>query len=70
MLSPAFKKRYQHIPWNNIIEMRHVLVHGYATILPQILWQTALVDVPLLKKQIEDLQKEIRLKSRHNSGDE
>ena len=70
MLSPAFKKRYQHIPWNNIIKMRHVLVHGYATILPQILWQTALVDVPLLKKQIEDLQKEIRLKSRHNSGDE
>ncbi len=33
--------------------MRHVLVHGYATILPELLWQTALVDVPILKKQVE-----------------
>ena len=55
MLSPAFKKNNHHIPWDDIIKMRHVLVHGYATILPQILWQTALVDVPLLKKQIECL---------------
>lgn len=43
------------IPWNDIIKMRHVLVHGYATILPELLWHTALVDVPELKKQIEQL---------------
>ena len=36
-----------------IIRMRHVLVHGYATILPELLWHTALVDVPILKGQIE-----------------
>ena len=39
----------------DIIRMRHVLVHGYATILPELLWHTALVDVPLLKKQIEGI---------------
>lgn len=33
--------------------MRHVLVHGYATILPERLWNTALTDVPLLKRQVE-----------------
>ena len=38
---------------NDIIRMRHVLVHGYATILPELLWHTALVDVPLLKEQVE-----------------
>lgn len=43
------------IPWNDIIKMRHVLVHGYAAILPELLWHTALVDVPELKKQIEQL---------------
>ena len=37
----------------DIIRMRHVLVHGYATILPELLWHTALVDVPLLKEQVE-----------------
>lgn len=53
MLSLDFKEKHPDIPWNDIIRMRHVLVHGYATILPELLWHTALVDVPLLKKQIE-----------------
>ena len=55
MLSLEFKKKYSHIPWGDIISMRHVLVHGYATVLPELLWQTALTDVPQLKKQIEEI---------------
>lgn len=55
MLSLRFKEDHCAIPWNDIIRMRHVLVHGYATILPELLWHTALVDVPVLKKQIEDI---------------
>lgn len=55
MLSLEFKEKHREIPWNDIIRMRHVLVHGYATILPELLWHTALVDVPLLKKQIEEI---------------
>lgn len=53
MLSLEFKEKHKHIPWDDIIRMRHVLVHGYATILPELLWHTALEDVPLLKEQIE-----------------
>ncbi|MBQ6952508.1 MAG: DUF86 domain-containing protein [Bacteroidales bacterium] len=55
MLSLEFKEKHNEIPWNDIIRMRHVLVHGYATILPELLRHTALVDVPLLKKQIEEI---------------
>ena len=55
MLSLEFKEKHAHIPWNDIIRMRHVLVHGYATILPELLWHTALVDVPILKEQIESI---------------
>ena len=55
MLSLEFKTNHVEIPWNNIIRMRHVLVHGYATILPELLWHTALVDVPFLKRQIEEI---------------
>lgn len=55
MLSLPFKEAHDEIPWDDIIRMRHVLVHGYATILPELLWQTALVDVPLLKQQIEKI---------------
>lgn len=55
MLSIPFKEQHQEIPWNNIIRMRHVLVHGYATILPELLWHTALVDVPQLRERITSL---------------
>lgn len=53
MLSLECKEKNNQIPWNDIIRMRHVLVHGYATILPELLWHTALVDVPFLKLQVE-----------------
>ena len=52
MLSLEFKEKNNHILWNDIIRMRHVLVHGYASILPELLWHTALIDVPVLKQQI------------------
>ena len=55
MLTPEFKESHSEIPWDDIIRMRHVLVHGYATILPELLWQTALNDVPKLKRQIQEL---------------
>lgn len=53
MLSLQFKEDNKHIPWNDIIRMRHVLVHGYSTIQPDLLWNTALNDVPVLKAQIQ-----------------
>ena len=55
MLSLPFKERHPEIPWNTIIRMRHVLVHGYATILPELLWHTALVEVPQLRSEITSL---------------
>ena len=55
MLSIPFKELHPEIPWNNIIRMRHVLVHGYATILPELLWHTALVEVPQLRLEIAHL---------------
>ncbi|MBP5374522.1 MAG: DUF86 domain-containing protein [Bacteroidales bacterium] len=53
MLSLEFKQKNCHIPWDNIIRMRHVLVHGYANIQADLLWHTALYDVPVLKAQVE-----------------
>ena len=55
MLSLEFKDAHSEIPWKDIIRMRHILVHGYASILPEILWQTALEEVPRLKNQIEEI---------------
>lgn len=55
MLTTEFREMHSNIPWKDIVRMRNVLVHGYAAILPELLWETALVDVPVLKVQIEEL---------------
>ncbi len=55
MLSPEFKETHGGIRWSSIVKMRHILVHGYASILPEILWQTAISDVLELKAQITSI---------------
>ena len=55
MLSLGFKANHKEIPWNDIVKMRHVLVHGYATIREELLWRTALNDVPILRSQVLSL---------------
>ena len=41
------------IPWRQIIDMRNILVHVYHGINWQRVYQTAHIDVPALKTQIE-----------------
>jgi uncharacterized protein with HEPN domain len=50
MLTEEFRVAHSEIPWKQVIKMRHVLVHGYSNILPEILWETATQDVPQLKE--------------------
>lgn len=52
MLSSEFKEQHRELPWKVIINMRHVLVHGYANILPEVLWQTVKEDLEPVKKQV------------------
>lgn len=59
MLTSDFKERHPEILWHKIVAMRHTLVHGYSTVVPETLWDTALNDVPRLKTQIEQLLAEI-----------
>ncbi|MBR5482234.1 MAG: DUF86 domain-containing protein [Bacteroidaceae bacterium] len=59
MLTKEFKESHQSIPWLVIEKMRHVLVHGYYTILPEKVWETVQEDLPVLKKQLTDLLAEM-----------
>lgn len=43
------------VPWNNIVGMRNVLVHGYFEIDTDIVWDAATRDVGALKPAIERL---------------
>ena len=53
MLTKAFKKAHPATPWKVVQGMRHVLVHDYAAIDDKELYNTAVNDIPVLKKQVE-----------------
>jgi len=65
MLSLDFKDSHKELPWQAIIDMRHVLVHGYYTTKPIFIWDTYQNDLEPLSKQIEiyitELEKELNL---------
>jgi uncharacterized protein with HEPN domain len=45
------------VPWQKIIGMRNVLVHGYFKIDTDIVWDAAIRDLPPLKQPVERLLK-------------
>ena len=54
-LSKEFKTTYNHIEWDTIIGLRHVLVHGYYQINEARLWKIIQKDLLPLKEQIRTL---------------
>ena len=52
MLSSAFKEQHTEIAWNEIVKMRHVLVHGYYHISIPMLWSIVQEDLPELSNHI------------------
>ena len=52
MLSLDFKAEHTDTPWNQIEKMRHVLVHGYYQIMPEVLWLTVTDDLAPLKANV------------------
>ena len=61
MLSKEFIVMHPEMPWPQIIGMRHVLVHGYATISKTKLWNTAKNDIPVLIQQAMKYLKELSI---------
>lgn len=53
MLTKAFKNAHPEIPWQTVQGMRHVLVHDYANVISETLYDTAVNDIPVLRKQAE-----------------
>lgn len=53
-LTYEFRESHPELPWREIIGMRHLLVHGYFTVSPEVLWDVIQNDIPSL---IPTLQK-------------
>ena len=57
-----FQKTHPEIPWAAIIGMRNLLIHGYDSVLPSKLWQTATHGVVELIPRVEALIQSIQPK--------
>ena len=53
MLTKEFKEQHASTPWRQIEGMRHHIVHGYAQIQKNMLWNVVQEDLQPLKLQLE-----------------
>lgn len=52
-LSEDFKLKNNKMPWREIKAMRNIAAHNYGEIDADILWETAIDDIPCLKEYCE-----------------
>ncbi len=55
-LSDGFIAQHPEVPWRQIIATRNRVVHGYFEVDLDILWDVAVIDVPLLAGQVLAIQ--------------
>ena len=58
-LPTASRKDNPDVPWNEVIGLRNVLVHGYDTVDLDILWRIAEKDLPPLIAGLERMLREV-----------
>lgn len=54
-VSNETKSNYTDVAWHKIRGMRNFMTHEYFGIRLETIWQTAVHDIPVLKKQIEQI---------------
>jgi uncharacterized protein with HEPN domain len=54
-ITPETKERFSDIEWQQITGMRHILVHEYFGVDPNLVWQVIINDIPALKSSIEKM---------------
>ncbi|MDE2637423.1 MAG: DUF86 domain-containing protein [Chloroflexota bacterium] len=54
-VTSEFQARHSHVPWRDMIDMRNHLVHVYTDIDFDVLWKTAVEDLPPLISQLETI---------------
>lgn len=57
-LPVAMRKKYGEIPWKEIIGMRNIIIHDYANVDLQIVWDAIVHGLPNLRTVIATMLKE------------
>ena|SRR3989344_648158 len=59
-LSLEFTKKYPQTQWSEIAKMRDIIIHTYFDIDLDVMWEIIKRDFPRLKKQIENILKNLK----------
>jgi uncharacterized protein with HEPN domain len=54
-VSRDFRVTHPEVPWENIIGMRHKVVHDYLGVDEDIVWEVVTADLPKLVESLEPL---------------
>jgi uncharacterized protein with HEPN domain len=54
-VSPAFRENHPEIPWQDVIGMRHKIVHDYLDVDFDIVWDVETTELPRLAKKLKRL---------------
>ncbi|PIZ47022.1 hypothetical protein CO180_02135 [candidate division WWE3 bacterium CG_4_9_14_3_um_filter_41_6] len=54
------KEKYNFVPWNKITGSRDVLIHDYFVVDFESVWDTATIDIPHLKNNINKILEEFQ----------
>jgi len=58
-VSASFQEQHPEVPWSHIRGMRHILVHDYFRIDPDIVWAAVDKDLPDLKRSLSAILDEL-----------
>ena len=51
----SVRRRYSNLPWQDMAGMRDKLIHDYFGVDLQVVWKTLQIDLPPLKRVIEEI---------------
>ncbi|MBN2501747.1 MAG: DUF86 domain-containing protein [Anaerolineales bacterium] len=54
-VSKDLQAKYSEVEWPDIIGFRNIAVHEYFAVMWEIVWETAVTDIPKLRNQIEGI---------------
>ncbi|HJJ48909.1 MAG TPA: DUF86 domain-containing protein [Methanocorpusculum sp.] len=57
-LTRDYHNHHPEIEWSSMVGNRNVLIHGYEVVDYDVLWTTAVNDIPQLRRKIEKLLRE------------
>lgn len=46
------RKRYPEVPWEDVVGMRNIVVHGYFSVDLEVIWRTVQDDLPPLRASL------------------